>query len=33
MREEALAWLRQAERDLQKAKNDLVTQDWDGAVF
>lgn len=33
MRDEALLWLRQAERDLQKAENGLVTKDWDGAAF
>ncbi|MCE4611062.1 MAG: HEPN domain-containing protein [Desulfurococcales archaeon] len=33
MRAEAEAWLRQAERDLVKAENDLKTGDWDGAAF
>lgn len=33
MRSEALMWFRQAERDLQKAENDLATRDWDGAAF
>ncbi len=33
MRAEARAWLRQAERDLVKAENDLKTSDWDGAAF
>ena len=26
-------WMRQAERDLAKALNDLVTRDWDSAAF
>lgn len=33
MREEAVLWLRQAERDLVKAEHDLVTRDWDSAAF
>jgi HEPN domain-containing protein len=33
VRREAEAWLRQAERDLRKAINDLKTQDWDSAAF
>uniref|UniRef100_A0A7C1GLW1 HEPN domain-containing protein n=1 Tax=Thermofilum adornatum TaxID=1365176 RepID=A0A7C1GLW1_9CREN len=33
VRKEAEAWLRQAERDLRKAINDLQTQDWDSAAF
>ncbi len=33
MRPEAEMWLRQAERDLVKAENDLRTEDWDGAAF
>ena len=33
MRREALMWFRQAESDLKKALNDLVTGDWDGAAF
>ena len=33
MRHEALLWFKQAERDLKKAENDLVTGDWDGAAF
>ena len=33
VRREAEAWLRQAERDLRKAVNDLQTEDWDSAAF
>lgn len=33
MREEASLWFRQAERDLEKARNDLLTHDWDSAAF
>jgi len=33
IRREAEMWFRQAERDLKKACNDLVTGDWDSAVF
>ena len=33
MRHEAVIWFKQAERDLRKAENDLVTGDWDGAAF
>jgi len=33
MRREAALWLRQAESDLRKAKNDLKTGDWDSAAF
>lgn len=31
--QEAEIWLRQAERDLKKAENDLITGDWDSAAF
>jgi len=30
---EALLWFKQAELDLKKALNDLVTRDWDSAAF
>jgi len=33
MRRETALWLRQAESDLRKAKNDLKTGDWDSAAF
>ncbi|MGC8975268.1 MAG: HEPN domain-containing protein [Thermoprotei archaeon] len=33
MRREAHMWFRQAESDLKKALNDLVTGDWDSAAF
>ena len=33
LRREALMWLKQAESDLRKALNDLVTGDWDSAAF
>lgn len=33
MRREALMWFKQAESDLRKAMNDLLTRDWDGAAF
>ncbi|MDK6028925.1 HEPN domain-containing protein [Ignisphaera sp. 4213-co] len=33
MRREAFMWLKQAESDLKKALNDLVTGDWDSAAF
>ncbi len=33
MGREAEMWFRQAERDLKKAENDLVTGDWDSAAF
>lgn len=33
VRREAEAWLKQAERDLRKACNDLQTEDWDSAAF
>jgi len=33
MRREALMWFKQAESDLRKAFNDLITKDWDGAAF
>ena len=33
LRKEALMWLKQAERDLRKAVNDLSTGDWDSAAF
>lgn len=33
MRREAVMWMRQAERDLVKAENDLTTGDWDSASF
>jgi len=33
IRREAEMWFRQAERDLKKAYNDLVTGDWDSAAF
>ena len=33
LRREAFMWLKQAESDLKKALNDLVTGDWDSAAF
>ncbi len=33
MREEVVLWIRQAEADLRKARNDLITHDWDSAAF
>ena len=33
IRGEALRWFKQAEADLKKAENDLVTRDWDSAAF
>lgn len=30
---EALLWFKQAEADLRKALNDIVTRDWDSAAF
>ncbi|AAL63805.1 HEPN domain-containing protein [Pyrobaculum aerophilum] len=33
MNKDAELWLRQAERDLIKAENDLKTGDWDSAAF
>ena len=33
MREEVVLWIRQAEADLRKARNDLITRDWDSAAF
>jgi len=33
VRREAEMWFKQAEHDLRKAYNDLVTGDWDSAAF
>lgn len=33
VKREALLWFKQAEMDLRKALNDLLTRDWDSAAF